>query len=233
MDKINTFNFQIGRRVEVTLEEEAKRQAERDKEVAEWEQEANWMLHPEKFIYHQVFERSYRLFRDCSLDNSPHGKQITKWLGGDNGLYIWGDVGVGKTYLALSCLKWQLARKQTGYIWTASELLDRLRYFIGLKDNLSLEKQVDNYSRLPMLIIDDFGVQATTAWADEQLYEVINRRWLKRDSLITIVTSNYIPEELEQKAKDEIIGGRIVSRIIGMCKVLHIEGKDRRLAKRT
>ena len=225
MDRINLKDFHIPKRVGITLEE----QAQLDKEAADVEREKNWILYPETFIYHHFFEGEYKLYQDCSLVNSSYGKQIRKWLTEGKGLYLWGGVGVGKTYLALSSLKWQLDRKQIGYLLVTNEFLDNLRYLIGQKDDRSLRNLLDNYCSIPMLILDDFGVQTTTAWADEQLYEVIHKRWLKRDSLITIVTSNYDADELEMKVKDEVIGARIISRIIGMCEVLHIEGKDRRL----
>lgn len=225
------FKAQIGKRVEVSPEEQAGYDKKAAEEQVEWEREKHFILHPEASIYHRIFEGQYKLFQHCSLDNSPHGKQIKKWLEEGKGVYLWGDVGVGKTYLSLSCLKWQLERKQAGYIWTVSELLDNLRYFIALKEPKALDAQINKYCSMPMLILDDFGVQNTTAWADEQLYEVINRRWLKKDELIIIVTSNHAPDELERRVKDEIVGARIMSRVMGMCKVLHIEGKDRRLTK--
>ncbi len=226
MEKIDPSVFKIGKRVEVTAEE----QAQRDREDAEWNQTQYYLLHPEAWIYHQVFERKYKIFEDCSFTKSPHGKEIEACLSKGKGLYLWGETGVGKTYLALCCLKWQLDRKQTGFIWTVSELLDRIRYFVGLKDSWSLERAVEQFSTNPFLILDDFGVEATSFWADEQLYEVINRRWLNKDNLITIVTSQYAPPELEARAKSEVVGSRIVSRLLGMCEVIHIQwAKDRRL----
>jgi len=138
-------------------------------------------------------------------------------------------VGTGKTYLALSCLKWWLREKNKGYIFTIPDILDRLKSCISRKDDTALDHIKADFANWPMLVIDDFGVQNNTLWADEQLYEIVNTRWLNRDKVITIVTSNYSPDELIARSKDEITGQRIVSRLIGMCTQIAVKGTDRRL----
>lgn len=184
--------------------------------------------------YHRIFYHNYVHYQACSLEDfGSLGVKVTKYLNQGHGLYIHGGVGVGKTHMALGCLKRHLSEQgRMGLIYTGPEILDRLRHFIANKDDDGLRAQIRDYVTIDMLVIDDFGVQATTAWADEQLEEVINKRWLQKDKLVTIVTSNYSLEELEARAKDEVVGARIVSRLAGMCKVVEIKGKDRRLQQR-
>jgi DNA replication protein DnaC len=54
----------------------------------------------------------------------------------------------------------------------------------------------------PVLVLDDFGEQSTTPWAQEKLYQVINYRY--NAQLPTVVTTSKSLEELE---------GRISSRL--------------------
>lgn len=193
-----------------------------------------WATHPAAYIYHKVFGEQFRLYADCSLnDFGNQGEQVEKWLEMGKGLYIWGGVGVGKTHMALSCLKWQLERGKRGNILIVAEMLDRFRYFIGLKEGDVVDRLISDFAKNEFLVLDDLGVQVGTPWADEKLYEIINQRWLNRDNLITVVTSNYPPGELENRAKDGIIGERMVSRLIGMTEQIEIKGRDRRLPKRS
>lgn len=185
-----------------------------------------------EYAKNRIFNELYHLYQNCTLSDFPKlKKQIEKWLEVGSGIYVYGGVGVGKTHLALSCLKWQFDRGEKGWFWPVDELLDHFRWFISTNDSTGLVEDVARWCNIPLLVLDDLGVQKATVWADEKLYEIINHRWQRRDRLITVVTSNWSHTELEEKAREEVIGERIVSRIIGMCEVVHIEGKDRRLTK--
>ena len=72
------------------------------------------------------------------------------------------------------------------------------------------------------MIIDDIGAEKLTEFVRQTFYYIINEReqWLKK----TIITSNYSLDEL-----DEYIDGRISSRIAGMCEIVELGGKDRRV----
>ena len=54
----------------------------------------------------------------------------------------------------------------------------------------------------PLLVLDDFGEQSATPWAQEKLYQVINYRY--NAQLPTVITTSRTLEELE---------GRISSRL--------------------
>lgn len=181
------------------------------------------------YIYAQIFERDYALFRDCSLENCGQGIKSYKHISSGKGLYIHGDVGRGKTYLALSCLKSWLLNGYTGYIFTASDILDRCRYFIGKKDDYGMDIYLQVVKDFPLLIIDDLGVQNNTSWTDEKLFDIINARYLKQQERITIVTSNYKPSELICRFHSEVMGKRIVDRLKGMCETIELTGPSRRI----
>ena len=79
-----------------------------------------------------------------------------------------------------------------------------------------------DYFNTPLLILDDLGAEKTTDWALQSLYIIINKRL--SEELQTIITSNLSLDELRDK-----IGDRIASRIAGMCKIVKLTGRDRRL----
>jgi DNA replication protein DnaC len=74
------------------------------------------------------------------------------------------------------------------------------------------------------LVIDDFGAERLTDFTRQVSYFIINTR--EQNDFQTIFTSNYSPEQINR-----LIDGRLSSRICGMCAVIHLEGKDKRINK--
>ena len=71
-------------------------------------------------------------------------------------------------------------------------------------------------------MLDDLGVDKTSEGSLQTLYTIIDRKY--REEKQTLITSNLTLDEIAEE-----VGDRIASRIAGMCKVVEIKGKDRRL----
>lgn len=84
---------------------------------------------------------------------------------------------------------------------------------------------IANITSPTLLILDDFGIERSTEYALEQIYNIINARYLK--SKPTIITTNLNFKDIETEQED-IMLGRIYSRIIEMCLPLRVIGVDRR-----
>ncbi len=54
----------------------------------------------------------------------------------------------------------------------------------------------------PLLILDNFGEQTTTPWAQEKLYQVINYRYNAR--LATVITTSRSLEEIETRISSRL-----------------------------
>lgn len=136
------------------------------------------------------------------------------------GLYIYGDCGTGKTYIAYSILmyfsKIDLFKAR---FYTSTEILDKLKedYSENSKRNFN---EINEYTGI--LIIDDIGSEKVTDWVLETYYKIINHRYEKK--LPVIFTSNLSLADLS-----EVYGDRIPSRITEMCKIVELVGKDKRL----
>ena len=74
---------------------------------------------------------------------------------------------------------------------------------------------------VPFLVIDDLGVQRDTDWEVEMLYNLVDARYTGQ--LLTFVTTNKNVEELKGLAD-----GRIYSRFLEMCYIIHVQGSDYR-----
>ena len=131
-------------------------------------------------------------------------------------VWLWGNPGVGKTHLAAaSCLATDDSR-----LVLVADLMADLRTAARDGDDEGIVQRFRTYN---LLALDDLGVDRPTAYATEQLYRIIDTRY--NSKLRTIVTSNAAPSIVAGT-----IGARLHSRLVGMCRVIHIEGKDGRLA---
>ena len=139
------------------------------------------------------------------------------------GLLLYGNVGSGKTYIACSIANAII----TEYSYTV-----KMRNFAQILNdlqkggfNLDRNEYIEQITNATLLILDDFGIERNTEYALEQIYNVINARYLKARP--TIITTNLNFKDIE-KEQEDIMLGRIYSRIIEMCLPLRVTGFDRR-----
>lgn len=167
------------------------------------------------------------------------------------GLWLVGDVGTGKTTLAMLVSAAAIDTAHSVAIYSLPRLLNLIRDEIdgegGLLDLL------DRLSSIDLLHIDDLGAQHTTPWRLEQLYSIVDARYQAKRAIVA--TTNLMPDELAKQmgrqvlttvtegaageaiqerqvmsnAASEVVGDRIVSRLIEMCgDPLPLYGSDRR-----
>lgn len=137
------------------------------------------------------------------------------------GLYIQGDVGRGKTLLA-ACIFNHFINYMSVRFVKVGDLIYKAREMFNGGDF-----DVDRYKVVDVLILDDFGVEKTTEFAEDILLSIIDYRYERQ--LPTFITSNIpasmIPELYTKHGK------RLESRLTGdnaMCLVLTLDGKDHR-----
>lgn len=136
----------------------------------------------------------------------------------DINLYIWGPAGVGKTHLATA-----IARIYTrSVVVKPAQIFRKLR---GIKSGQEEQAMIDRIAAIPQLVIDDLGVEKRTEFSMASLYEIIDARDMNYTKGL-IVTSNLSLSALAERLGDD----RITSRLGGMCRVVQIQGKDRRQA---
>lgn len=167
------------------------------------------------------------------------------------GLWLVGDVGTGKTTLAMIVSSAALDEGQSVAIYSLPRLLNLIRDEVGT-DN-SLLDLLDRLSCVDLLHIDDLGAQHTTPWRLEQLYSIVDARYQAGRPIVA--TTNLMPDELagqmgrrtlttvseggagesseERRVvsddASEVVGRRIVSRLIEMCgDPLPLYGDDKR-----
>ncbi len=148
-------------------------------------------------------------------------------------LLIYGNTGVGKTFLS-NCIAGELLSTGHTVIYlTAFQLFDILeRYKFGHADNYGDDRaytetanQFSHILDCDLLIIDDLGTELNNTFITSQLYLCINERLLGQRS--TIISTNLSFEQLKNNYSE-----RIFSRITSSYTFLKITGEDIRIRKK-
>jgi DNA replication protein DnaC len=137
--------------------------------------------------------------------------EVTERLDAGRGLWLMGDVGTGKTSLAMLVSKSALEAGRTVAIYSLPRLLARIRRTYDA--DAGEDSYLDFFERLTsvdLLHIDDLGAEKRSDWVLEQLYAIVDERYESQRSIV--VTTN-----LDQAALEDQIGPRTVSRLLEIC----------------
>jgi len=143
-------------------------------------------------------------------------------LDAGKGLWFLGDVGTGKTTLAMLVSRHALDAGRTVAIYSLPRLLAEIRMTFDDGHQRSYVDLMDRLVAVDLLHIDDVGAEKTSPWVLEQLYALVNARYEEQRSIV--LTTNIVDRE----KLCEQIGERTVSRLTEMCEEFPLFGGDRR-----
>lgn len=140
-------------------------------------------------------------------------------------LLLFGDTGVGKTFLS-NCIAKELLDSAHSVIYlTAIELFKKFEeQDFGNKNNK--EAGYDYILDCDLLIIDDLGTEVGNAYTNSKLFYCINERMLRKKSVL--ISTNLSLSEIRDTYSE-----RVFSRITSCYKILKLFGADIRILKRT
>ncbi|MEE8414500.1 MAG: ATP-binding protein [Dehalococcoidales bacterium] len=122
-------------------------------------------------------------------------------------LVFLGDNGCGKTHLAAAIVNYCYQNKQSALFIVVPDFLDHLRSTFSPESKISYDQLFESVKSAPLLVLDDFGKQTTTPWAQEKLYQVINYRYNAK--LPTVVTTNCSLDEMDSPVASRFIDPQI------------------------
>lgn len=149
------------------------------------------------------------------------------------GLYIFGNPGVGKTHLVAAMANSLIAEGIDVRYTVSSTLLVNIRATYDKDNSEAIGNEgyiLTDLATVPLLFLDDLGVERFTSWEVEKLYGLINQRYLAK--LPTVFTSNLPLDNLEEEMGPGGTATRIVSRIAESCRVFLLDGEDLRFHRR-
>lgn len=141
----------------------------------------------------------------------------------NTGILFYGNVGTGKTFYA-ACIANALIEQGVPVLMTNVTLLISSMSKNFEERKASILNQVAN---IPLLILDDIGVERDTAYGYEKLQEIIDTRYRSKKPLI--VTTNLSQSELQNPT--DIRYKRVYDRIWEMCHFVLVDGESRRKNK--
>jgi len=122
-------------------------------------------------------------------------------------LVFQGVNGCGKTHLAAAIANYRLGQGEPVFFVVVPDLLDHLRSTFSPDSRISYDEFSEKIKEIPLLILDDFGEQSATPWAQEKLYQLINHRYNAR--LPLVVTTCLSLDEIETRISSRMVDPRI------------------------
>ena len=140
-------------------------------------------------------------------------------------LLLYGNVGVGKTFLSNCIARELLDSGHTVLYFSASEFFSVFERAIFDKDDEDARTLREYIQDCELLIIDDLGTERTNSFVSSILFNCVNERLLQKKS--TIISTNISLETLAN-----LYSERTFSRITSSYHMLKIIGDDIRIKKK-
>jgi DNA replication protein DnaC len=132
-----------------------------------------------------------RLFRQAVSAAHAFAENPSGWL------VLTGPSGCGKTHLAAALAWHAIEVGHPALFMAAPDLLDHLRATFAPRAEVSYDLLFEQVRNAPLLVLDDLGAHASTPWAQEKLFQVLNHR---RNLLLPTVAVLAVPlEALEER----------------------------------
>ncbi len=155
-----------------------------------------------------AYEIAFRFASETPLSN--------RWL------LLKGAYGCGKTHLAAAIGNERIKRGDEVLFITTPDLLDHLRSAFGPTSETGYDELFDRVRNVPLLILDDLGVENPSQWAQEKLFQLLNHRYANR--IPTVITTNVSVDSFDPRIRSRLLDAEFISPI-------HIEAPDFRSAQ--
>lgn len=125
-------------------------------------------------------------------------------------LLLMGKYGCGKTHLAAAIANQGIEDGVETLFLTVPDLLDWLRSAYA-NNEMSFEERFEEIREMPLLILDDFGTQNATEWAQEKIFQILNHRYVNQ--LPTVITSNNLLRDFEGRIRSRLQDPNLVTHV--------------------
>lgn len=166
-------------------------------------------------------DRQNAMLSDTFLQYVEQWEEMKK----DNmGILLYGSVGTGKSFYACAIVNALLKKCVPAVATTFPRLLNILQ---GVRERQAC---IDHLQKYDLLLIDDLGVERDSAYAAEQVFNVIDSR--ARSGLPLIVTTNLTMTELKNPPTMQL--ARVYDRVLELCPIaIEMAGESRRAGNAT
>ena len=125
-------------------------------------------------------------------------------------LLLEGGYGCGKTHLAAAIANKAVGRGVPTLFITVPDLLDSLRFAFNDPET-TFEQRFAEIRTADLLILDDFGTQNSTPWAQEKIFQILNFRYINK--LKTVITTNLMLDAFEGRVRSRLQDDELVQHL--------------------
>ncbi len=148
------------------------------------------------------------------------------------GLYLFGDVGSGKSYMSAALCNEYAKNKQKVAFVNVPRFISNLKLSFG--NDEEMREKLKKLEIVDVLVLDDIGGESISLWSrDDILLPILDYRM--NNNKMTLFTSNYSIKTLEEKYKiasangiDSVGAKRIIERITTLAKEIYLNGVSKR-----
>ena len=133
-----------------------------------------------------------------------YARSLNGWL------LLQGGYGCGKTHLAAAIANFAVEMGVPTLFLTVPDLLDMLRFSYDSEDT-TFENRFNEIRNASLLVLDDFGTQNTTGWAQEKLFQIINYRYINK--LPLVITTNLSLEDIDARFRSRLSDRELVTDV--------------------
>ncbi len=129
-------------------------------------------------------------------------------------LVLSGPSGCGKTHLAAAIADRCIRMGRPVLFMVVPDLLDHLRAAYRPESELGYDELFEMLRSAPLLVLDDLGVQSSTPWAEEKLFQLINHRY--NAQMPTVFTTNLSLDRFDPRLQSRLSD-------VALAQVHHLE----------
>lgn len=194
-------------------------------------------------------------YEHCELSNfeadGPHqalararlaaGRFVEEYPLDNTGLLLIGDIGVGKTHLAVGIIKELILKGAACLFYDYRELLKQIQNSYNDSVKTTELDVLRPVFETEVLVLDELGAVKPSEWVWDTVSLILNSRY--NDNRTTIITTNFKDKPAaaafgaRAAAREETLGDRIGermrSRLHEMCRIVTMEGQDFRQTLRS
>lgn len=200
--------------------------------------DTEWIHQQNRRLARRLREAKLRIPQACveDLDFTPargldrglvHELATCRWIEEHLNLLVTGATGVGKTYVSCALAQQACRRGYRALSYRAPRLFEETKLARAAG---TYEKLLGKFTRVHVLVIEDFGLAPMTERDRFDLLEILEDRYDRRS---TILTSQLPPDAWHERLADPSVADAILDRLLHNAYRIALKGPSRRKRKET